>query len=150
MPSNILRITERVVGFIVLVICILLIFQNKELKKRLELGGISGKSIYEPLERGNNVPPADCFEIDGTRSTLKYTDGYEKYLLFVFSTQCPHCEQSLPVIKRIAGETVDNNVELIGISMHDLHETQTWAMDRQVNFRVLHSSGIIGFQESQP
>ena len=85
MPSNILRITERVVGFIVLVICILLIFQNKELKKRLELGGISGKSIYEPLERGNNVPPADCFEIDGTRSTLKYTDGYEKYLLFVFS-----------------------------------------------------------------
>ena len=131
-----MRSAEGIVGAAISIICVLLVIQNNQLKKQLELTGYSG-NIVEPLQPGDDARPIQCLEIDGKQSTITYTDDYEQYLLFVFSTKCPHCEKSLPNIERIADEVVDSPVDLVGVSMHDLDETQKWVIDKRVNFRVI-------------
>ena len=76
--------------------------------------------------------------LDGNTNDLSFGDDpRKKILLFVLSTTCPHCEKNLVHWKAIVEKHGnDNNCMIIGLSIHPIGETITYARDKQLPFYV--------------
>jgi len=98
------------------VVVILLIIQNRELKR-----AINGSTV---LTRS---------ELDGATTELAYNDSTKKYLLFVLSTTCPHCEKTLPIWQSFA-QNKSENCNVFGISIHNLEQTRSFLANKIVGF----------------
>lgn len=121
-------------GLIVLltVETILLIKQNRELK--IMLKSMSMISEVEPLKPGERVEPIKVQALDGSMSELSYNDPSRKYLLFVLSTNCPHCEKTLVNWKHIVERNTNDRCSIVGLSVHNLDETIKYISKKDVSF----------------
>ena len=113
---------------------ILLILQNRELKSTLKT---MTASRVEPLKPGERVEPVKVQTLDGITNDLVYADSTRRYLLFVFSTSCPHCEKTFPVWQQIATNMKSDHLSIVGISTYALAETQKYAADKKPGFSIV-------------
>ena len=110
---------------------VLLIIQNRELKKALN--SMTAISQVEPLKPGERVESVKIQTLDGSFTELQYTDPTKKYLLFVLSTTCPHCEKTLPVWQSFAQNKSDN-CSVLGLCIHNLDQTRKFLAAKNVGF----------------
>ena len=122
----------QLISFIVIALLgaedVMLIYQNRQLKDMLK-----GPPQMEPLKAGEHLETVKVQTLDGTTTDLAYTEPSQKYLLFVFSTTCPHCEKTLPAWQTIANNKNDN-CNILGISIHTLEETNKFVAAKNINF----------------
>jgi len=112
---------------------ILLIKQNRELKMQLE-GFIAADMAS--LKPGERVSSINIKTLDGTISQLLYDNSSRKYLLFVFSTTCPHCDKTFPSWLHIVNSVLSDSVNIVGLSMHNHDETKKFIEANNVGFYV--------------
>ena len=114
---------------------VLLTFQNKQLKSLLSVTTLQGQ--VESLKPGERVEPFKIQQLDGKTRELNYTDPSLKYLLFVLSTTCPHCENNLARWKTVA-ETPGGNgrCTIIGLFLNSLNETIKYATEKNPSFYI--------------
>jgi len=114
---------------------VLLIVQNRDLKDSLRRSQVGAQ--IEPLKTGERVETVKIRTLDGNTTDLAYTDPNKKYLLFVLSTTCPHCEKTLVNWRAIAQVNRDHNCDIIGVSVHGLDETKKYVASKNVGFYVV-------------
>ncbi len=110
---------------------VLLTIQNRELKKALS--GTTSMAQVEPLKHGDRVEPIRIQTLDGSSTELQYNDPTKRYLLFVLSTTCPHCEKTLPVWQSFSHNKSDNCI-VLGLCIHSLDETRRFLAAKNVGF----------------
>ena len=120
----------------------LLIIQNKELKARLNA---FAAPQMEPLKPGEVLQPVNVQTLDGNIRELNYSDTSKKYLLFVFSTTCPHCERNLVRWQEIVDGYHADGCDIIGISVHDLDATQRYVTTKNIGFVTVSSAKDTSF-----
>jgi thiol-disulfide isomerase/thioredoxin len=137
---------SKLVSYIIITllagVCVLLAYQNRELKHKLSTS--TSMSEIEPLKPGDKAEPFLMTTLDGATKEFAYTNPARKYLLFVLSTTCPHCEKTLPVWKSIAQKNNDN-CDIIGISIHSLDETKKYIGSKDVGFYVVSAMSDTSF-----
>ena len=133
-----IQILSMVVIAALACICVMLILQNKELKAS------SRNSILWPakhLEPGEKVEPIMVQSLDGDTVSLQYQKLGQKYLLFVFSTTCPHCENNLPVWNHLASLAENKpGLNIVGISSERPEVLISFLHDKKPNFKIYSSA----------
>jgi peroxiredoxin len=108
--------------------------QNRDLKNKL----VSMASpVGESLNPGEHVEPIEIQSLDGNISQLSYADSSKKYLCFVLSTTCSHCENNLVNWQHLAAVNNNNKCNIIGLSTQGLVETQKYATSKKVPFFIV-------------
>ncbi len=97
------------------------------------LNRTSMQGEVEPLRPGQKVEPVKIQTLDGMATDLQYSDGSKKYLLFVLSTTCQHCERMLPVWNVIAAHKPEN-CNVLGLCVHSLEQTVRFVTSKNVGF----------------
>jgi peroxiredoxin len=114
---------------------ILLTIQNTRLK--VILTSMTPFGNPSPLlKSGEHVGPVSLRTLGGSSSELRYEHSKQKYLLFVFSTTCPHCEKTLPIWQSIADSNKDTAVVILGISIQSVDQTREYVLRKQPHFYV--------------
>lgn len=113
------------------IVSILLIFQNRDLKRTLSITTSLG--LGEPLKPGERVESFRVQTLDGSTTVVNYDDPTRKHLLFVLSTTCPHCERTLPAWQSIVKNKSDN-CDILGVSIHNLDDTKKFLTSKDVGF----------------
>jgi cytochrome c biogenesis protein CcmG, thiol:disulfide interchange protein DsbE len=121
---------------------VLLILQNKQLKATINT---LTTPQMEPLKTGDRLEPVKIQSFDGSRSDLIYSDSTKKYLLFLFSTTCPHCEKNIPIWQSLIA-SMDNHIKILGVSTQKLNETKQFIQGKIVNFRIVTAYEDTSFQ----
>jgi peroxiredoxin len=122
---------------------VLLTLQNRELKSTIK--SLSAASqVMEPLKPGDRVEPFKVQTLDGSMTTVAYFDPNRKYLLFVLSTTCPHCEKTLPAWKAMAKNS-GNTCDVLGISIHSLDDTKKFVASKDVGFVTVSAKDDTSF-----
>src|SRR5712671_5761588 len=111
------KLVSFVFNGVLMVVCYLFLQQNKELKHTIN--DMTIIRAVEPLKRGDRVESISLRLLDGTTGQLNFGDPTKKYLLFVLSTSCPHCENTLPLWSTLA-KAHNDNCDVIGISVGKL------------------------------
>ncbi len=112
---------------------IVLAYQNRELKAALE----NRQHSMEPLKRGEKVEPPLVQSLDGGSFQLTFQDPAKKYLFFVFSTSCPHCEKNLVAWNSIAAKLKSTGCFIVGMSINSVKETQEYAAVKGAHFYMV-------------
>lgn len=127
-------ISVIMIAFLILEV-VLLMKQNRDL--RAQISPFTNPEMMEPLKSGDHVGPIKVQSLSGVASELSYTDPNKKYLLFVLSTTCPHCEKTLPLWQMIAQNAKPEMCSVLGISIHPFEETKKYVEQNQPNFNVV-------------
>jgi peroxiredoxin len=109
----------------------LLIRENKKLKATL------AQLAPAPLNPGERVEPFKIESLDGIVSDFTYSDPHKKYLLFVFSTSCSHCENTIVYWQHIAAINTDGRCSILGVSLDTPEETKKYAAAKKLTFSVV-------------
>jgi peroxiredoxin len=129
------KIINYLVIVLLTVVVVLLSLQNRELKGTIRNLTMPIQPI-DPLKSGERVEPFDIKTLDGSSGVVRFTDPTKKHLLFVFSTTCPHCARTLPFWQMIA-ESRTKDVDVLGVSIHDVDLTNKYVAESNVNFYVV-------------
>ncbi len=117
------RVATVVVILGLVIEVILLIKQNRELREMLS----NRIDPYaQTLKAGDHVGACSFTSIDGTVSKLEFSGLPKRWLLFVMSTSCSHCEHDLPYWNHIAQENMENNCRILGVSIDGTDETRKY------------------------
>lgn len=81
---------------------------ESSLQKRLE--------GYRKLAVGNPAPLFSTVDMGGNAVNLKELN-YDKILVIFWATWCPHCKETLPVIKELYDKQVEKTWEVVAISL---------------------------------
>mgnify|MGYP005843856329 CR=1 FL=1 len=126
-----------IVSFIMIILLsgevVLLAIQNKKLKATIE-------SFTNPtylLKTGDKAESINVKTLNGYEDSITYNDSTKRYLLFILSTNCPHCLNNLPKWKEIAYSQYTENVDIFGISISELEETKKYYYEKDVSFNLL-------------
>ena len=114
-------------------LCVLLILQNKELKESRP----SFPVPFVDLKPGDKIEPVTLQSLGGTTINLRYQEPDQKYLIFIFSTTCPHCENNLPVWNHLAnlvGNKPGSNI--IGISSEPNEVLKAFVSNKKPDFNI--------------
>ena len=122
---------------------ILLTLQNKQLKKLLSITTPQGQ--LEALRPGERVEPFNIQALDGKTRELNYTDPNLKYLLFVLSTTCPHCEKTIANWNAITETNRKRTCYIVGVSIHNLEETIEYIAAKKVSFYMVSAATDTSF-----
>lgn len=109
---------------------ILLIRENKQLKTTL--------AQLQPvqLKPGERAEPFRIESLDGTPGEFTYSPG-KKYLLFIFSTSCSHCENTLVYWQHIAANNNGRRCNIVGVSLDKPGETKKYTLEKNLTFSVV-------------
>ena len=99
----------------------------------------------EPLKPGERVEPIEIQTLDGKKSKLSYTEADKKYLLFVLSTSCPHCEKNMQLWKQIVDFDKDHKCNIIGVSVDNLRATSDYFAEKEIDFYMVSAEVDTGF-----
>jgi peroxiredoxin len=99
----------------------------------------------DALQPGDHVKPIKLQTMGGSVSELKYDDPGKKYLLFVLSTTCPHCEKNLDRWKAINERNRQGNCEIVGISIHDFKATRKYVEEKDPGFYITSAAADTSF-----
>jgi peroxiredoxin len=108
-----------------------LVRQNRELEAILAL-----HTPVEQLKSGDTVEPIKVRSLDGGFLDISYDDPEQRYLFFVFSTTCPHCEATLVYWNSIVSTIKAKNCTVIGISVDDSSRTSRFISSNDIRFYV--------------
>ena len=89
-----------------------LTLQNRSLKERI---AHAAGPAPDQFKAGDVVAPFDVVDDGGAKKTIRFGDGERQPVLFVFSSQCPACKQTLPVWKDLFKSPVGAGVRVVGI-----------------------------------
>ncbi len=129
---DIKRIVSYILNIILAFICILLILQNRRLKSAE--GGDSG-SI---LETGTKVESFKYRNLDGEEATFQYAGHDVNQLFFVFTTSCPHCQNSLSEVQQLVDIILARgDVNLLGVSLATREQTLKYIIDNKLRFPII-------------
>lgn len=128
------RWTSSVVALVIFLLTIdvvLLSRKNLELESRLH--DLTTGSITPPLSADSEVKPFPVLTLERERQVLDVTEPGSTYLLYVFSTTCPHCEANLGKW-RVVAESAGSGVYVVGVSLDSPDKTTGFVSDREVPF----------------
>lgn len=114
-----------------LVEVVLLTNENRELKRSLRL---NSESPADALKPGDKLAPIKVRTMDGQDSEFNYSDSSKKFLIFVLSTNCPHCEKNLVAWNSLSQQLSPDSVTIFGVSLDGLSETQEYIAVKDVRF----------------
>jgi len=120
-----------VVIFILSIDVVFLTIQNKKLKSTIQT--YIGNSV-NPLKSGDQVKPLKVISMNGDTINFTYTETDKKYILFVLSTTCPHCEKNLIYWQNIIDSIDNNKLNIFGISLNNYDETLHYIMEKKLGF----------------
>lgn len=151
--SDLLRIASGVLLIALTIEVVLLLLQNRNLKNALQ--ALSGLP-RDTLKQGERLEPFTVRTMDGQVVHFGYANSTRKYLLFVLSTRCPHCERNLGTWNSLADYSRDNAVTVFGLSLDDLEATRQYMTHGDVKFYLTtvadttfaHKYKIIGVPET--
>jgi peroxiredoxin len=123
------------------IVCVLLLQQNRDLKR-----GTPAIRASSALRSGIRVAPFSYRTLGGQQATLGFGDARRRTLLFVISTTCPWCEQSVPQIQAIARAVRGDRVRLMAVSIHDPAPTRSFAAEQRVDFDLVCAAASDEFQ----
>lgn len=101
---------------------------------RTQLRTTPSYNILDELKPGDRLTPIEAQSIDGLPTTITYTESGMSYLILVFSTTCPYCEENIEKWRRIAGPCQEGGCSVIGVSVHGIEPTRQYLLDRNVPF----------------
>ena len=127
---NWLQVVTLVIIGLLMIEVVILTIQNRELKTAISN---LTQSQTEPLKHGEKVEPFKIQTLSGDTAEFTYSDTKKRYLLFVLSTKCPHCEKNLPLWKEIAN-TANETVNIFGISLDNFEQTKEYASIKDIGF----------------
>lgn len=117
--------------FILAIDVVFLTIQNRKLKSAIQS---YTKAAIEPLKSGEKVEPFKVISLNGDTIDFAYTDSEKRYLLFVLSTTCPHCENNLIHWQDLIDGIDNNKVNIFGISISDHDKTLRYVSEKRVGF----------------
>lgn len=116
-----------------IIVIVLLVRQNSELKSILT----AREEIDHPLFKiGESLPGFMTYTM---RGNLFITDPMEKIMngiLFIYSNDCPHCIQSIPILNII----YNRGVNVVGLSLDAYPDAVSGATINEMNFPFLVST----------
>jgi peroxiredoxin len=127
---NWLQVVTLVVIGLLMIEVVILTIQNRELKTAISN---LTQSQIEPLKHGEKVEPFKIQTLSGDTAEFTYSDTKKRYLLFVLSTKCPHCQKNLLLWKEIAN-TANETVNIFGISLDNFEQTKQYASTKDIGF----------------
>ena len=88
---------------------------------------------------GVYVPVFTAETLTGDSTTIgSHPDPTGSQLLFFFNTQCPYCQQTMPVWNDIFTKLrEDGGTEVLGIGLDSLHLVEMYAHDHELSFPVI-------------
>lgn len=113
-----------------LVIIVVLAKQNQELK-------VGGTPAPQTIIRAG-----DNFSLDGlipveTGRVLIIDSSFTKQLIFVFTTKCSYCKETIPLWKNLSDSASQKkSFPIVGICLDPLEETKTYVDQNQLTFPV--------------
>jgi peroxiredoxin len=108
--------------------------ENIALKGRLaSFGGDEGGN---EIRAGDRLRPLSLLSSSGDQRVLFSGPDSNAFLLFIFDTSCPHCENSLPVWNQVAGLWPVQGIEILGISLDDTGRTRIYLDRHDIRFPV--------------
>jgi len=116
------------------VLVVVLALQKRELSERVE--GLTTR-VRDPYP-GLYVPAVTLPSLSGDSVSLGQTKPGHVQVLFVFSTTCEFCKESLPGWKRIAGELAGNSqITVVGISLDSVPATRRYVTEHGIELPVV-------------
>jgi len=142
MKSTALRFVPYVVIVLLIIEVVLLMQQNRELKSAVRA---MTSGAMEPLRPGDSIQTVGFQTMDGRRGELSYTDLGKKYLLFVLSTSCPHCEKNLELWSDLVAFDSNRRCNIVGLSVDELQATLDYAGEKHLPFSLVSVAVDTGF-----
>jgi peroxiredoxin len=84
---------------------------------------------------GMYVPRVEMTALDGNPYTLGQPRA-RRQVLYFFTTTCPHCHNSLPMVKQLAAMR-DGDAEMLGIALADPAAADAYARQHRLSFPVI-------------
>ena len=78
------------------VLVVLLALQNRELKTQI-VAMAAAVPVAHGLEAGDSLGELTLRDAAGSEFSLEFGGGSQRTVLLVFSTQCPACQETLPI-----------------------------------------------------
>ncbi len=110
---------------------LVLIVQNQRLKEAL------APPQLVLLKPGEVMSSFRVRTRDGQFSRITYSDSVDRYILFVLSTKCPHCHNTLGQWNAIAGMTGMRRCRVLGVSTSDFDETAQYDDTSNIKFDLV-------------
>ena len=135
-PNRSQRDSKRIISYLLNVllagICTLLVLQNRQLKS--DASNESG-SILEP---GTKAETFHYRKLYGGEAIFEYTDSEVRYFFFVFTTTCPHCQNSLSEVQELVDLTIDEeDVKILGVSLDSPAQTRDYFVENKLRFPLI-------------
>ncbi len=116
---------------------VVLMRQNKELKEG------RGLAAQETIQEGEYL---DLSELTPVTNGAQLDTVSRRQHIFVFTTRCPFCQETLPMWKYVADSLAPrSNVGILGISLDPMQETRTYLDQQNITFPVFMPSNNESF-----
>jgi peroxiredoxin len=110
---------------------IVLIWQTRELKKRLDL------AVNKQFEPGEVLPDFAGVDLNQQYVKIGFNESSKKFLLITFSTGCPACHANLPNWLALSGKLDRNRWQVVWLSRDPLDMTREYCSEENISDQVL-------------
>jgi peroxiredoxin len=110
---------------------IVLIWQTRELKKRLDL------AVNKQFEPGEVLPDFAGVDLNQQYVKIGFNESSKKFLLITFSTGCPTCHANLPNWLALSGKLDRNRWQVVWLSRDPLDMTREYCSEENISDQVL-------------
>ena len=110
--------------------------QNRGLKQNISLLLMNN----EILQANDIAKPIKAFDIDSNKVDIHYNSS-KRTVLYIFSTHCEPCKINIPNWIQLTTK-MNNDIQVIGISLDPVSEIRTFAQKNSLNFKVYATVGM--------
>jgi peroxiredoxin len=110
---------------------IVLIWQTRELKKRLDL------AVNKQFEPGEVLPDFAGVDLNQQYVKIGFNESSKKFLLITFSTGCPACHANLPNWLALSGKLDRKRWQVVWLSRDPLDMTREYCSEENISDQVL-------------
>jgi len=126
--KNLYSIFLHLVVVILAIEVVILARQNRQFKEGQDPASQESVKVGDYLSLSGIVPVDTIARLDSTS---------ERQVIFVFTTRCPFCKETLPLWRQIAHQAEKaENVALIGICLDHLAETKVYVEEQKLTYPV--------------
>ena len=120
-----------IIAFLTLEV-IFLIMQNRQLRETCAVasGGI--------MKSGEQVQEFGMISLDNQIHPFRYSDHTKKYLFFILSPGCIHCENNLVQWNMIFSDNKNHNIDIFGISLAPAEIAAKYVAEKNIRFYCIH------------
>jgi peroxiredoxin len=110
---------------------IALIWQTRELKKRLEL------ATNKEFKPGEVLPDFAGIDLNKQYVKIGFNESHKKFLLITFSTGCPACHANLPNWLALSRKLDRNQWQVVWLSRDPIDMTKEYCSEQNISDQVL-------------